>query len=267
MSGKLKQTIVTHPYPDVDACTGVWLYCHLSKLPVNEVRLLFNKGKYKADDDLIYIDTGGGIFDHHDSNEYTCATSQIASNLGIGKDPMLKEIVDYSLRADNGKLTREETDFFSLVSLVEGLNAKYKEDYEKVVRTYCSAMDAYYISGMRKLSVDSTLEHGIQFNTKKGQGIACISTSSQVAWEAHRRGFAIYVYIDPITGYSGFTTSPDYDVGFSDLYCAIKQKEPDADWFLHSSMRLLLCGSKKAPTNNLTHMNLGELVNMAEHSL
>ena len=257
-------TIITHPYPDVDSCTGVWLYCHLRNIPISKVTLSFNREVCIAGDDHICIDTGGGIYDHHDSNDYTCATNLVALDLGIGDDRMLIEIVDFALRADNGKLTKDDTNIFSLVALIDGLNSIFQNDYEKVVRTYCIAMDAYYASGTRKYTSDSILKNGIRFTTKKGQGIACVSTSSQVAWEAHRRGFAIYVYVDPSTGYSGFTTSPDYDVSFTNLYRAIVKEEPDADWFLHSSKRLLLCGSKKAPTNHLTKMNLEQLVRFVE---
>jgi hypothetical protein len=40
----------------------------------------------------------------------------------------------------------------------------------------------------------------------------------------------------------------------------LKRIDPDADWYLHPSKRLLVCGTPKAPPRKPSRLSLDELV-------
>jgi hypothetical protein len=50
------------------------------------------------------------------------------------------------------------------------------------------------------------------------------------------------------------------NVDLTPVYRDLRRIEPDADWYLHPSKRLLLCGTAKAPPRVPSKLSLEELV-------
>jgi hypothetical protein len=77
------KTIVTHYAPDVDACTSIWLLkrflpdwedAQVAFVPAGDT---LNGEIVDSDPDVLHVDTGMGILDHHQTGENTCAAKRV----------------------------------------------------------------------------------------------------------------------------------------------------------------------------------------------
>ena len=109
------------------------------------------------------------------------------------------------------------------------------------------------------------INDGEIFDSVYGKGIAFNSENSKLRRLVYKKGYDIFLFKDQKTGYAGFKADGYSDINFSNLYYRIKEIEPDADWFLHSSKQLLLCGSSKAPQKKLTKLSLNQLVEIIQN--
>jgi hypothetical protein len=73
------KTVVTHIGPDLDAITSVWLVktyfpgweeAHMAFVPAGTT---LRGEPPDSDPEIIHVDTGFGDFDHHQTDEDTCA--------------------------------------------------------------------------------------------------------------------------------------------------------------------------------------------------
>lgn len=263
-----KIILVTHLNPDLDACMAVWLLKRFvfpkedyiiefvtmgEKLPLSKV---------SEGDEVIYIDTSGAKYNHHDTDEYVCATSLVMEDLSLEKDLAIRRMVEYILAADHGKILDVDVNDFDLINTLEGLNELHPNHPEFVVDIVLSCLDGIYISLKQLIEAEKELGKITLFEAKWGKGAGIVSANPKIRYLAHRAGFKVFIYVDPVHGYSGFTAPGISDVDFSDVFKKLKNMEPGADWFLHSSKQLLLCGSGKAPNRKLSSLSLGQMIDL-----
>ena len=48
------------------------------------------------------------------------------------------------------------------------------------------------------------------------------------------------------------------------MYAKVKSLEPDAEWYLHFSKDLLICGSDKAANYKLSKLELNDLIGLVK---
>ena len=76
-------TLVTQKNPDLDACMAIWLLKRFA-FKDYDVKLKFVamgkrlKSQRDANSKIIYVDTSGGRYDHHDTDKFICAASLVA---------------------------------------------------------------------------------------------------------------------------------------------------------------------------------------------
>src|SRR3989344_296605 len=74
--------IVTHIAPDVDAITSVWLIkrfladWHEAQVQFVPAGKTLNNDMVDSQPDILHVDTGMGILDHHQTDEDTCAAKR-----------------------------------------------------------------------------------------------------------------------------------------------------------------------------------------------
>lgn len=78
---------------------------------------------------------------------------------------------------------------------------------------------------------------------------------------AYRQGAVVFVF-QGSEGNLGITASPASEVDLTELMRHLQMLEPNADWYLHPSKRMLLCGSDKTRETKLSHLNLADVVNL-----
>jgi len=265
--GSTRVVLVTHLNPDLDACMAMWLmtrYVFAERehrfrfIPVGSERKAINA---TGREQIVYVDTGGGKYDHHDTSDYVCTASLIAEDYSIWT-PAIREMIEYTLAVDHGKVLDADVRSFDLVNIIEGLNKIHSNSPELVLEIVLSCLDAVHTSLSDSLEAKEHLKHAIYFDSRWGKGIGIVSSNPKTRYLAHRRGFQVYVYVDPIHGYRGFMAPGDSDVDFGSLFETLREVEPEADWFLHSSKQLLLCGSRKAPDRNLSSLSLEQMIDL-----
>src|SRR3972149_12172242 len=77
------KTIVSHFSPDIDSITSVWLVRRFLPGWIDAELKFVAAGSTldglppDADPNIIHVDTGMGRFDHHQTADYTCASSLV----------------------------------------------------------------------------------------------------------------------------------------------------------------------------------------------
>lgn len=133
------KTIVTHLSPDLDAIAALWLVKKfMPEWKEADVQFVaagstLNNIPPDANPDIIHVDTGNGKFDHHKSNDNTCAAQLVLSYLqknnlvDIRLHPALDRLVSFVNLTDHfGEVHFPEAPAdvydFSLHQLINGLN-------------------------------------------------------------------------------------------------------------------------------------------------
>ena len=261
---------VTHYNPDLDGCVAIWLLKKFGfpqaehiikfvpmggKLPCEEVR---------NGDEVIYVDTSGGKYDHHETEEYVSSASMAMKEVAPTNDVAIERMVDYALAVDHGKVLNTDVSTFDLVNIIEGLNRVQHREPGVVVDIVICCLDGIYRSLTELIEAERELEKAVFFTTRWGKGAGAVTSNRKTRYLAHRQGIKVFVYVDEVSGYRGFTASGDSPVDFSVLAERIRGLEPEADWYLHTSRRLLLCGSGKAPNRKLSSMPLERMIDLVK---
>lgn len=261
-------TFVTHLNPDLDSSLALWLLWKFVFVPHKKSIIFVPVGEKieKQDKTYIHVDTGGKDFDHHQSKEYECSASLVMKVCGLNKDNIIVRMVDFTLLADHGKLYDYEIEDFNLLNVISGLNKKYKDNPSFVIETLFICYDAIYSSLTETREAEKAFVGGIEFDTRWGKGIGFNSRNPRLRNIAYKRGFELFVFLDHTTGYAGFALKGTSTKDISAIYETLRKIEPNADWFLHSSHQLVLCGSAKAPNKNTTKLSLQELIEIASRN-
>jgi hypothetical protein len=254
--------IVTQLNPDLDACLGVWLLRRFGGFDEADILFVSTGNRVPYDDDVVYVDTSGGKYDHHDTNELVCAASLVFDDLKLQSDEALRQLVDFTILVDHGLLMDKDLGRFNVVHMIYGLNRLHADRPDVVIDISGHIFDSLYAHLRDELAAATDFERAIHFESKWGAGVGVETSNRQVRYLAHYRGYRVFVFVDPKTGFRGFQSPGGSGIDFSETYEVLKLREPDADWFLHASKELLLCGSLKAPEKRLSRLALPELVSV-----
>lgn len=274
--------IITHINPDLDAVASCWLIKKFlpgwEEAEIDFVEATASGEKIKGVDEnpnVLYVDVGRGKLDHHQTSEYLSATRLcwdfILKNrrgypLKDLEKKALEKLVEVVTEIDNasdlnwGEVV-ENRYYFYLHTLIDGLRGIGKNDYE-VIEFGFQALDSVLLSLKNKIKSEEELKNGEEFETKWGKGIALESGNKQVLWQGEARGFVMVVKKNPKSGAVQIYSRPDSGVDLTEVYQKVKNLDPEADWFLHSSKRLLLNESSVNPNMHPTKLNLQEIINI-----
>ncbi len=272
----MAKTIVTHLAPDLDGMTAAWLLrkylphwgdAELVFVPANTT--LGNKNP-DDDPDIIHVDTGGGRFDHHDTNERTCAAALVYRFLNEQghlkeKDlPSLERIIEYVTKIDHFEEVRfpePDSDLydFCIHQLTHGLRAVSKSNAEFSDHIF-ALLDAAQTGLKLKMYALRDIENGIVIKTPHGKAIAMESKNEESIKLALKKGFVLALRKDPQLGYVKCKSFPDTGPDLAPLYKTLKQKDPSATWYLHPSHHIIINGSSMNPDARITTLDLPNLV-------
>lgn len=236
-----------------------------------------------TDADILHVDTGMGILDHHQTDEDTCAAkrtmeyiaSQISakgrSSLGRKKDfpdEALERLVDVVNDIDHFRevyFPNPMADFydFGLVAILDGWKLIFSDDHHKIVDRSMEILDGIYRNFQNKVWAQNEIkESGIEFRTVWGKGMGVETLNDEVVRVAQRMGFTLAVRKDPKKGYIRIKALPQSGADLSACYNIYKKMDPEATWFLHASRRMLLNGSIKNPESKPTKLTLREIIDV-----
>jgi len=259
----MKATLVTHVHPDLDALLGTWILirfggydeCELVFVPVGR---RWDKGQ-----NVIHVDTGLTQFDHHDRSDFTCAAKLVYESVFREEgNPAVEALVNYALKTDWYLLAEDDHSPFTINSIIEGLNRLHPDDPRTVAERTFQIFDALCESLSHRLEAEREYEKGFEFDSAFGKAFAIESSLGAVREVAYSKGAHVFVFVDPVKGYRGYKARSQKGIDLTDVYSVLRSREPAADWFLHSSRELLLCGSDKASDRKLSKLSLTELVDL-----
>lgn len=282
------KTIVTHIAPDVDAVTSIWLLMRfLPGWEKAEVKYVpagktLNNEIVDSDPDILHVDTGMGILDHHQTDEDTCAARRtleyISKALSVKRkaesnkfpDEAVERLVDVVNDIDHFRevyYPNPTADFYdlNLVGILDGLKLLYPDNHQKLVDLSFLALDGIYKTFQNKIwAEDEIREKGIEFKTKWGKGLAIETINDETVRIAQKQGYVLAVRKDPKKGFVRIKALPASQVDLTSCYNIYKKKDTKATWFLHASRKMVLNGSVKNPESKPTSLTLREIVEVLE---
>ncbi|NNJ09715.1 hypothetical protein EKD04_005195 [Chloroflexales bacterium ZM16-3] len=211
---------------------------------------------------IIHVDTGGGRFDHHHSADTTLSAAELVRRDLAPDNEALRRLVDQVTRIDHAEAhPGRQPVFFNINDLISGYNALYPNRPHHVAQAMLPNLDAWYEHEARQIRLERAFERRLEFNTRWGLGIAMQSDDGGSSRLAYSHGAVLYAYRDR-RGYMGVAAQHRSDVDLEIVYRDLQRLDAQADWYLHPSHRLLLCGTPKAPPRQRSALSLDELVDI-----
>lgn len=273
--------IVTHVNPDLDAVCSVWLLKRFL-LGWQEAEIDFvradDKQIDKDNNDLVYVDVGLGKFDHHQINKHISASKlcwdylqeiRAGEKLGLLEEKAITRLVVIVTQIDNNddSLWPEAKDDryqFYLHNLVEGWRELPLDDIE-VIEEGFEMLDAILVNLKNKIRAEEGLEKATNFQTKWGKGIGLETGNKHFLYFSEIHGYAVVIIKNPENGGVRIHARPGSKVDLTEVYNKVKKLDPQSDWFLHSSRKMLLNTASVAQMKP-TKLSLKEVIEVLKNA-
>lgn len=279
------KTIVTHLAPDVDAVTSVWLLKRFLPGWIEAEVAFVPAGKTLDNEppdsnlNILHVDTGMGMLDHHQTDEDTCAAKRtmeyIAAQIKNSKfkiknfpDEALVRLIDVVNDIDHFReayFPNPAADYydFGLVSMMDGWKLIYPDENQRMIDLGLIALDGVYKTFQNKVWAEHEIKNeGVEFVTKWGKGIGVETVNDEVVRIAQRQGYVVAVRKDPHKDYVRIKALPESHSDLTSCYNILRKKDKEATWFLHASRKMLLNGSVKNPESKPTKLTLREIIDV-----
>ncbi len=266
------KTVVTHIHPDLDAITSVWLVTRFfpgweeASIELVAAGTTYNNQSPDADPNIIHVDTGLGKFDHHQTDAYTSATKLVyeyllSNNFITAADrEALERLVthvndiDHFAEVHFPEPTSDRYEF-TLSQIIEGLNSTLTTSGQ-VLSCVLLMLDALLRIFKNKTKAEEEIKKGFVFSSKWGKSLAMETRNEEAMKLSLKMGYSLVIRKDPIKGNIRIKTLPKKELDLTPIYNRLKELDPKATWFLHSSKNILLNGSSKGPNMVPTTLTL-----------
>lgn len=265
------KTLVTHINPHLDDITGIWLLKKFdpsfSDATVEFISASHDKAANEETEDKIFVGTGGGKFDEHKEGLDTCAGSLVFEYLKINnllpQDEVLikalEELVIWNKLIDTGKAPASEFSQFSIQAIIRPKDSK-NETSLKAVELGSEILDRLLEVLKTKVSASKDWESRVEFETKFGKTIAIKSPFVDRGFCKQKGGDLFLIYDSKYPSVQFFT--PSFEIDLEPIYNKLEKVDGAADWFLHQSHHMVICGSGSAPDSKPTKLSFEELIEL-----
>lgn len=276
----MSKIIVTHLSPDFDAIPAIWVLKKFdssfadAKVEFVPAGTTLDNQPVSSDPNIIHVDTGGGPFDHHADNSYTCAAKLVWEWLkkergieDVAVDRLMNLIVAFDHAKDLSWPDAADDKYeLMLPALIAGWKMTYGGQYQKITELGLIAMDAAYAVMRSKVAAEKALEQGIEFQSPWGKAIGVEAANEGTLQVGEKLGYALVCKKDPRRGSVRIYGRSDFGVDLEKAYQKVKKMDPEAGWFLHASKCLLINGSAKNPTMKPTKLTLEEVIEVLKNA-
>lgn len=264
--------LVTHINPHLDDIFAIWLLKKYdpkyADFEVDFISATHDKGGEETED-RVFVGTGGGKFDEHKEGLATCAGSLVFDYLKmeglLPKDNLevkaLEEMIEWNKKIDTGTIPIEAYDEFSVPAFIRSKDSK-KESSLDDVELGSRILERILLVAKRTQQSLNDWESRIEFQTRFGKTIAVESNTIDRPF-CKRMGGDLFLLVNPkYNGVQYFT--PSHTLDLSPIYEKVKELDPEADWFLHQSHHMVICGSSSAPDSKKTKLSFEDLIKVAK---
>jgi len=224
----------------------------------------------EENDFVVYVGVGQGKFDEHKGDDKDSAASLVWTEtlekykVRKGDKEAVSRIVEYVKDEDMGQYLKQKNHEFSLPTILAGLYVDNNKDSLAVYEIGKKMVNALYIEMMKRISAEKDWQGRIEFESYWGPAAAVVSDIPGVERIAYDAGFVLVVIHNNAKTFHGLRADPDSDVDFSKAAMKLEQIEPEADWFLHQSKRMLLCGGEIAKGSQSSNLSLDQLTELVK---
>jgi len=214
-------------------------------------------------EDRVFVGTGGGRFDEHKEGLNTCSGTLVYEYLKEGNfipedettQKALDNLTEWNELIDTGRAPSSEFDEFSVQSFIR---TKDNSDETSLKSTELGREILDRVLEVLKRKQQSKLdwEKRIELETKFGKSYAVISETVNREF-CREQGGDLFIMYDPKYKSVQFF-APNLDI--SEIYEKLTELDPEADWFLHQSHHMVICGSSSAPDSKPTKFSFEELI-------
>lgn len=264
------KVLVTHINPHLDDILGIWLMKKYHP-DFKDAQVEFMSASHGMGDqgtaDRVFIGTGGGRFDEHKEGLDTCAGSLVHEYLIekklIPQDTLsknaLKKLVDWNRLIDTGKAPESQFDEFSVQSFVRTKDNSAQSS-TRSVELGIEILDRILAVLKRREQSLLDWENRKEFKSKFGKSFA-ISSATVNREFCREQGGDLFLMYDPKYKSVQFF-APQLDI--SPIYKKVKEQDARADWFLHQSHHMVICGSSSAPDSKPTRLSFDKLIEIVK---
>lgn len=272
----MTKKIITHKNPDLDAICSVWLFKEFDPdfedAGVDFVYAgdTYNDEPVDSNAEIIHVDTGVGKFDHHQYQKRICAAQLVLEHLKE-KHPYLKEkkaldrLVELVRKIDNFEQVTwpdaaSDRYLLNVSHILNGLKMAGELDDSGLISFGSKCLQGIYTSLKIKIEAEESLGKGVEFESKWGSAIACETENDRVLKLGQKKGYVLAIRKDPEDGHIRIKARPDSKVDLTGAKRAVKKLDPEADWFLHASKKMLLNGSLRNPKIKPARISLEKII-------
>lgn len=274
------KTLVTHINPHLDDIVAIWLYkkfhpdfkdAEVKFIPASVTGTTWKNQPVDSKSDIIHLGVGRGKFDEHKGNLEDCAASlvwlEIKSKELALKDKIekaaLEELVDWVKVVDLGRLPQGPYDDFIVPAFIRPKDNKI-ESSEKAVELGGEILDRIFRVLRDKQQDLKDWEKRVEFKSRFGKSFAVASETINRPFCA-RAGGNMFLMYSPKNGSVQYFT-PVREIDLKPIYQKVKSLDPKADWYLHHSHHMVLCGSSSAPNSKKTKLTFKQLIDAAKQA-
>ncbi len=258
---EMTAVIVGHLSPDLDCLCAIWMLRRWKGLDHAVLRFVpsgqtLNGAPADSDPQIMHVDTGHGRFDHHGAADHSLSATELVRRAVQANEPVLKRIAQAVTQLDHALAVGGTAP--DICDLIEGYNALYPQSPEAVALAMFANFDAWYAHEAKQVRLEEAFVQRLEFETPWGLGIAMESDDGSSARLAYGAGAVLYAYRDG-KGNMGIAAKSRSAVNLTPVLHDLKRIDLEADWFLHPSKRLLLCGTPKSPPRAPSKLSLEQL--------
>lgn len=264
--------LITHINPHLDDILAIWLLKKYDPkyqdFEVDFISATHDQGDQETEE-KVFVGTGGGKFDEHKEGLKTCAGSLVFDYLKkeglLPKDELevkaLEEMVEWNKKIDTGTIPIEAYDEFSVPAFLRSKDNKKQSSLDDI-ELGSKILERILEVARRKQQSLLDWENRLEFETKFGKSYGVKSDTIDRPF-CKRKGGDLFLLVSPkYNGVQFFT--PSHEIDLSPIYEKVKKLDPEADWFLHQSHHMVLCGSSSAPDAKPTKLSFEQLIEVAK---
>jgi hypothetical protein len=282
--------LVGHINPDLDVIGAMWLFLRFDERTFREAQMYFVNAGDEIDEEtllakelkraeVVHVDTGLGIFDHHQPGhtEHDSASMLVYEYLTekmpeLGENQALERVINFLNETDHfvsygWPEPANDRYLFMLEEMLAGLRSGKHFNDRELVEFGMICLDGIFTAMKLRVSAEKDIEElGQEFESPWGKALAIENQNDAVIKLAQKMGYEVVVRKEVEGGNVRIKSAPKDTISLESVYQEIRKRDRVGSWFYHPSGHMLLNNSSKGKHETATTLTLEEVVEIVKKS-
>ena len=264
-------TLVTHINPHLDDIAAIWLEQKYNPdFKDSNIEFISASNEEQTDsEDKLFLGVGRGKFDEHKGDLEDCAASLVYKDLKskglVPTDDVqgsaLAELVEWVRIDDLGRLEIRDYPQFSIPAWIRTTDSKSETSVE-TTKLGEEILERILRVLKRKYLAEKEWQGRVEFETKFGKSFAIKGMAVDRSF-CREKGGDLFLMYEPESKWAQYFT-PSFEIDLEPIYNQVKELDPEANWFLHQSHHMVICGSSASPDSKVTKLSFEELIEVTK---